>query len=294
VSPLERHCQLLLRVYPAAYREIRGEEIIGTLLEATPPERSWPWPRDSRGLIFGGLRARAAFNRQLTTGANLRTALLAGTAAYLAYNAAAIVGYDVGAELRNGGQHFHPVPVDWPQLLACALILVTVLLAWLSRRRMVVLAGTLPAGAAATWIAGTSHPDAFGETVVSLVSLAALVALSGNSEPRSRRWLVAMGVIALVPLVLNVEPHVGLYVFETLQLTVAAAAILWAVIDARPVVAVSVFILGLWLPYAVGNLTQGFTLLYLWPYLAITTLIAVPAVWLLRRQSSHAGRPTKA
>ena len=72
MSTLERHCQLLLRAYPAAYREVRGEEIIGTLLEATPPGRSWPLPRDVRGLIFGGLRARATFNRQLTTAANLR------------------------------------------------------------------------------------------------------------------------------------------------------------------------------------------------------------------------------
>ncbi|MGB6453627.1 MAG: hypothetical protein WBH47_03965, partial [Streptosporangiaceae bacterium] len=57
---LERHCRLLLRAYPAAYRQDRGEEIIGTLLEATPAGRSWPLHRDIRGLVVGGLRARAA------------------------------------------------------------------------------------------------------------------------------------------------------------------------------------------------------------------------------------------
>ncbi|HUA40977.1 MAG TPA: hypothetical protein VMA32_05410 [Streptosporangiaceae bacterium] len=56
MTTLERHCQLLLRVYPAEYRDVRGEEIIGTLLEATPPGRSWPRLRDIWGLIFGGLR----------------------------------------------------------------------------------------------------------------------------------------------------------------------------------------------------------------------------------------------
>jgi hypothetical protein len=51
MSRLERRCELLLRAYPATYRKARGEEIIGTLLEATPPERSWPLLRDIRGLI---------------------------------------------------------------------------------------------------------------------------------------------------------------------------------------------------------------------------------------------------
>lgn len=117
MNPLERRCRLLLQAYPAAYREVRGEEIIGTLLEATQPGRSWPLSRDIRGLIFGGLRARA-------------------------------------------------------------------------------------------------------------------------------------------------------------------------VIDARPAIAISVFVMGLWLPNAVGNLTQGYIPLYIWPYLVITAAIAVPDVWLLRQLKS--------
>ena len=291
MSPLERHCQLLLRAYPAGYREARGEEIIGTLLEATPPGRSWPWPRDSRGLILGGLRARAARNRYLTTAANLRTALLAGISTYLAYYAAAIVGSYVRYALSTGGYRFRPVPVDWPQLIASALILVTVPLAWLCGRRMIVLAGALPA-AAALCIAGSWHPDTLGDVVVPLVFGAVLVALSGNRGPSSRRWLTAIGVPALVLLVLNIEPQVGLYAFQALEMTVAAVTIVWAVIDARFAIAVSVLVLGLWLPIAVDDLVQGMIPVYVWPYLAITTAIAAPAGWLLRRQSAHAGRPT--
>jgi hypothetical protein len=292
VSPLERHCQLLLRAYPAAYRQVRGEEIIGTLLDATPPGRSWPRPRDSMGLILGGLRARAAYNRQLTTGANLRTALLAGITGYLAYTAGAVVGFYVRAELVYGGHNLQGVSVNWPELIESALILVTVTLAWLSGRRMIVLAGALPAGAAAC-IAGTWHPWALGDTLVPLLSLAAMVALSDNRQRPSRRWLVPIGLIALVPLVLNIEPQVGFYILQALELTVTAAAIVWVVIDARPAVAVSVFVLGLWLPIAVDNLVQGMIPVYIWPYLVITTVIAAPAVWLLRRQSAHAGRPTR-
>jgi hypothetical protein len=290
-STFERHCALLLCAYPAAYRAERGEEIVGTLLETTPEALAWPLPRDTLGLLIGGLRARAAFNRQLTTAANVRTALLVGVAAYLAYNAAAIIGFYVREELLNGGRHLRPLAVAWPELLAGALIFVAVGLAWLTGRRMAVLAGVLPASAALC-IAGTWHQYALSETVVPLVSLAALVALSDNRELPSRRWLVPIALLAVMPLGTYFGLLTGPYVFQTLEVTIAAAAIVWAVIDARAAIAVSVFVLGLWLPMAVDSLVQGFIPVYLWPYPAITTVIAVPAVWLLRRQSAHQGRPS--
>lgn len=58
MTPLERRCRLLLCAYPAWYRRERAEEMLGTLLEASPPGRSWPSFRDTRGLIIGGLRVR--------------------------------------------------------------------------------------------------------------------------------------------------------------------------------------------------------------------------------------------
>jgi len=44
---LERRARALLRAYPAEYRRERGEEIIGTLLEAAPwrPVRRGPTAR---------------------------------------------------------------------------------------------------------------------------------------------------------------------------------------------------------------------------------------------------------
>ena len=58
MTPLERRCRWLLRAYPGWYRRGRGEEMLGTLLEASPPGRSWPSFRDARALIIGGLRVR--------------------------------------------------------------------------------------------------------------------------------------------------------------------------------------------------------------------------------------------
>jgi hypothetical protein len=58
VTPLERRCRRLLLTYPAWYRRRRGEEMLGTLLEASPPGGRWPSFRDVRALITGGLRVR--------------------------------------------------------------------------------------------------------------------------------------------------------------------------------------------------------------------------------------------
>ena len=56
--PLERHCGWLLHAYPAWYRRERAAEMLGTLLEASPPGRNWPSFRDARALVIGGLRVR--------------------------------------------------------------------------------------------------------------------------------------------------------------------------------------------------------------------------------------------
>jgi hypothetical protein len=58
VTGLERRCRWLLRAYPGWYRRRRGEEMLGTLLEASPPGRRWPSVRDARALVIGGLRVR--------------------------------------------------------------------------------------------------------------------------------------------------------------------------------------------------------------------------------------------
>jgi hypothetical protein len=59
VTPLERHCRWLLHAYPAWYRRERAGEMLGTLLEASPPGRRWPPFRDTWSLVAGGLRVRS-------------------------------------------------------------------------------------------------------------------------------------------------------------------------------------------------------------------------------------------
>ncbi|GAA2630497.1 hypothetical protein GCM10010399_73060 [Dactylosporangium fulvum] len=66
---LERRYRMLLRVYPAAYRAERGQEIIDTYLDLAAPGRRWPSPADAADLARGGLRQhlRAAGASGLTT-----------------------------------------------------------------------------------------------------------------------------------------------------------------------------------------------------------------------------------
>jgi hypothetical protein len=58
VTGLERHCRWLLRAYTAWYRRKRAEEMLGTLLDASPPGKRWPSFRDARALVIGGIRTR--------------------------------------------------------------------------------------------------------------------------------------------------------------------------------------------------------------------------------------------
>ena len=57
-ADLERRCRWLLLAYPAWYLRERGGEMLGTLLETSPPGGRWPSFRETRALILGGLRVR--------------------------------------------------------------------------------------------------------------------------------------------------------------------------------------------------------------------------------------------
>jgi hypothetical protein len=285
MSKLERRCRMLLRAYPAAYRSERGEEIIGTLLEATPPGRAWPRSRDLRSLLAGSLRARAAQNRERTTAANLRVAALAGIAAYVALSATSVLREFIRYQLILGwGSQFQPYP--WPLAAGMILMLVAVALVWLSGRRGVVLCGALPAAAAISY-AGPWGPVVSATFIAYLGCLAAMVALaSGRCRP-GWRWLLPVGLAAAVPLV---PALAGVAPLMAVMLVLGAVAIAWIAVDARPALAACVFFMAEMLPIAIDNVLSGAGVLDLLPFLAIAAVIAAPVVWLLHRQSARPGR----
>jgi hypothetical protein len=282
MTALERRCRLLLRAYPDAYRQDRGEEIVGTLLEATPAGRSWPLARDIRGLAVGGLRARAALNRRLTTAENLRVAVVAGAAIYLSCTAAS---YLIFAVFTFTHRHGALRVAEWPLLLSGALIGLAVTLAWARSRRSVLVAAVIVAAVA---VSLTTHWRFVpGWPVAELGCLAALALLEGRSARLGRGWLWPVALVVGWLAAEYLVPAAGLG--SNLALTGAEAlgilSLLWAVIDARPAVAMAVFLLANWLAMGIASLVPPFDIPAALPLLIVIALGTV-VVWRLRRQSA--------
>jgi hypothetical protein len=287
VSPLERHCRLLLRAYPAGYRRERGEEIIGTLLEADSGDRTRPPLRDSRALIAGGLRVRAAQNRRLGAAASLRLAALLGVAVWLGTISASFLAFAFPYWTEPGAAVFPPSPIRYP-VLAGLLTLAAVAAAWLACRVVVVAAAL---AAAAAWVPALVHGWRSPETLEALLlvaALAALAALVTGSERPPRAWLCWVGVAAC--LLQDTGGGRLLTVRPELEVAAVIAAVLWMVIDTRPAMAVAIAA-GL-----SGAASYGYSLVAhpqatLWraPFLARLALLAglaMLAAWRLRRQAA--------
>lgn len=174
---LEYHCRQLLRAYPLAYRRERGEEIVGTLLESTPEGRAWPLARDVRGMLTGGLRAHAPMSRQRTTAVGLRTAAVAGVAAYLASLA---VGYLFAAARSI---------TTAESLVAAVLLAAAVATPWLTRRRVVVPAVAIAAAVALLLTAYAMAPQNIWPATIAGLACLAVLALFGARARPSPRWL---------------------------------------------------------------------------------------------------------
>ncbi|GIH12485.1 hypothetical protein [Rugosimonospora africana] len=89
---LERHYRRLLLAYPAAYRVERGDEIVGTYLEAAGSDQRLPSVADATDVLRGGMRQHLRANRAagLAAGASVAatfalTAAVVLAAVWLAY-----------------------------------------------------------------------------------------------------------------------------------------------------------------------------------------------------------------
>ena len=273
---LEYHCRLLLRAYPATYRRDRGEEIIGTLLEATPEGRAWPLARDVAGLAVGGLRARAALNGQRATAENMRVAVLTGVSAYLAFAAASGLVFAVTTWITPS-QGSSAFPAPWVQTLVTAVAVLAVAAVWLIGKPLLRL--TAITAAVVAW--SLAFPGGRND-LAALVSLAMLGV--GGARPGWRwGWPVALAALCPVARYLHLLSPLAGGNYYLLVYVIGVASLLWAVIDARPAVATTVFLLGLWLP-PVFIATQEI------PLIVLTAVLAVMAWWLHRQSASVTAR----
>jgi hypothetical protein len=286
MSPLERRCRTLLRAYPRWYRRQRGDEMLATLLEASQPGQSWPSARDARALILGGLRVRAGQDQRLTTGANLRLAAQLGAALTLLLLAAnsltiaTLVWMHVYAPYSRGGFY----------LASGLLVLAAVAAAWFAPRPVVAVLAVPAAGLAAylSW----NGDRAMAILPVGLLATLSVLVFLGDRMPRSWLWLAGALFAA------NVLPPLTLLRLQFLYAPllfvpwiIAGAVVLWAFVDARPVMALAIYIACVYpVSSLLGYLGYGGPMAWVlsWPFViygAIAVVLASGSFWRLRRQA---------
>ena len=119
-----------------------------------------------------------------------------------------------------------------------------------------------------------------------LLPVAALALLAGGTKWPGSRWMVPVGWLVVSPLLLHRYPH-GPGLFHALWITVGSLSLVWIVVDAGPAIAMAVFLLGLWLPTAIAEITSGYIPASDIPLVVPVAVIAAVAFWRLRRQSAR-------
>jgi hypothetical protein len=76
MSALERRLRMLLRAYPHWYLADRGEEMLGTLLDASSQNQAWPTARDTSPLVTAGLRVRSGLGQRESMTVGVRRAMM--------------------------------------------------------------------------------------------------------------------------------------------------------------------------------------------------------------------------
>lgn len=296
---LERRARTLLRAYPADYRHDRAEEIIGTLLEAAPPGRSFPTAREAWSLIAGGRHARATRNRRPGVKANVRLALLLGISIYLSF----YFGHTLAASVLG----FFPGPgVSWLTMATLVLGAAVALAPWLGSRAAAT-ALAVPAGALVAYgeLSGPHGSEATTAVAELLVVMAVLAALSGGPVrlPRSWLWLPCASPLVLAAgrvLSLQHTPRLEASLELGALLLLAVVVVCWLVTDARPAFALCLAVLLGAVITTLPELVDGGSPMWVrlaelklfLLYVALVLPVLLPAGWLLlRRQKAPGPRP---
>jgi len=307
-SRLERHARLLLRAYPPAYRANRGEEMLGTLLEATPDGQDWPSARDIRSLLAGGLRARRARSQQLGPATSLRQAVVLGLTLYVSWGSAQFF-------LADPLTRAHGTP-----MLAGFLLAATALAVWAGHRTLAVtaVAASFPV-LAYPWYEYWTIPvpphhhlpfswwyvHGLMPAVPLLLAMLALVYLTRRDGRPPRSWLILAGVPPLAMLVTRVvpillrpgpTPAVVWNLVPDVFLLLAIPALAWLATDARPALGVALALaVSEAVPLATDvqlDINNGEPVSDVWQWystdvekLALAVVLTVAMTWMLRRRT---------
>lgn len=274
-ASLERSYRWLLFAYPAAYRSERSDELLDTLMEAAPAGRRRPTMREATALLLGGLRVRAAQNRRLSAWVHWRLAVVLGISMWLASESANLMGAVILRRLWSQDIS----ELSWHTVLGGGLTLTAAVVAWFARPSIVT-------AAALTAAAATVDPFHLAQTAPDAILLVMLAILGRGKERPPKQWLILLSAAALL---FCVHYFPGLYVVGLwLPRLVGVGVLLWTAVDARPAIALTVWLV---VDVATGQIATaaegGMTSPWWAPYtpLLYAVILAAPAIWRMRRQA---------
>jgi hypothetical protein len=308
MTALERHCRWLLRAYPASYRAERGDEMLTTLAENARPGRGWTGWRETAALVLGGLRVRGLQHQRLPTPANLRLSVMLGLAVSIALLGSGSVGWPwLVVNVNNpmivpagywlsGNWAGAPYTDVWP--IAFALTACAPAAAWIGRRAgavslLLAAAAAVPFIAAPASAIGGPAMLRFGLPLsLLLVTLAVVTALGTDRLPRAWLWWYALPPAwVLTERLASIVPFTVGRVLLDLPLfpLFVLGAIVWAIVDARPAIALAVVLIIIGVTLAAGGIDPGFgqqiDLRAATDYLASGLVLVAPALLRTRRQA---------
>ena len=302
---LECRIRLMLRAYPPGYRADRGEEVLGTLLEATADGRDWPSARDCWSLLAGGTRARRASNRQLAPppACGRRSSLAScSTSAWGRPSSSC----PTPSPARTGHR-------CWPGGLLAA----TALAVWAGHRTLMITSVAASSRGSRLLLvlllarAGLFRPplwlmvNELMSAVTLLLAMLALVHLTRRDGRPPRSWLIlacapllAMLVTRTLPVLLRPDPAPGVLwnLVPDVFLLLAIPALAWLATDARPALGVALaHVVAEALPLATAvqaGIADHQRVANVWQWdgmglekLALAVVMTAALAWMLRRRT---------
>jgi hypothetical protein len=245
-APAEGRYRQLLRLYPKAYREARGAEMLATYLDAAESGRSLPARREVAALIVGALRARAGIGAARTAGqiwlSALRLAALL-LVAHAAAQSAARAGRVVFSELLMGREPAFAA-LGHPAALAIGVLALVAVAGGRYGLGIVLTVAMFVLGQwAMNWLPLQIRlvDGEFWPLPVAMLLMLPLLRHRPAAAARPPAWLLAIPA-ALILLPTAFDDTLQLQPFGLLAVCLGCLA--WSVVDVRAAVAGSALLLG--------------------------------------------------
>jgi hypothetical protein len=281
-SRLERRYRRLVRFYPAEWRQRYGEELVGTLLDASDGRRRRPSLREAAALIAGAARERIRQTGVSTPAAVVRDGLHIGATLIVAANAS----ISVFSAYAGDGTRVAGMPSEWRKA-ELLWVLAFVALVQGSRILAPALVAVVAGICATSLLLEVSHVPFTTSNGWSVLLVATIVgrllvpavivvwlAARGEHPARSPLWLLAVAPAASV-LTQGFDAPLSIGItIVVLTVPLLVAALLWAPVDPRPAIGAAVLVAASSLILvAVADQGQGLPIPFTWVDTAIAAAL---------------------